>query len=455
MKTTVTTLSNKFALKPKSAFTQLVERLFAENVQTKGNQGTLASVIGTCFASMSQVQHTWKRETFRDLLLHLEAQGCYALLRDEVCISALANIAAFGNKLVREIHTWKKDAIEVETQMSSLIRHCFAQYQVPEFLESVFYYENKIQMLWYVQMGRGESVLSLSGFPVAFTKKMAHEFKIAPAHYSVAKAIRWAQAKGYGASADMAETLAWSALAEHYEHEQFWSTVVRFFAKHATLPYDKVQDVLFYIHNQFEENKSYSMKGRTWESLVKQSDEWHVEYNRKMAAMNRAEWNTSGINGFTKRVVTQTETVEYCIVELTNSEDLYEEGYEMSHCVAEYEYECIEGSSAIFSLRKKFGESAETMATIEVHLETKSIIQAKAKYNEPISFEAEKLMAEWAKKEKLELDYEEYYAEENRVHFPQEAQAARLPRAAAENINWRLVAFAVLMILRACAAMQR
>jgi hypothetical protein len=463
MKTTVTTLSNNFASKPKSAFTQLVERLFAENAKTIGNQGTLASVIGTCFASMSQVQHTWKRETFRDLLLRLEAQGCYALLRDEVCINALANIASFGNKLAREISIWEKDSIVVETQMSSLIKHCFAHYEVPEFLESVFYYENKIQMLWYVQLGRGESILGLSGFPVKFTRKMAHEFKNAPANYTVAQAIRWAQAKGHSASADMAETIAWSSLSDCFEHEAFWATVVRFFATHESLSFVKVQEVLFYIKEQFEADKTYSMKGRTWEALVKQSDEWHVAYYRRMAALNRAEWSASGINGFSKSVASETENTECYIIELMNSEDLYEEGYEMSHCVAEYEYECIEGFAAIFSLRKKSAEGFETLATIEVHLETKTIVQAKAKYNEHISPEAESLMAEWAEKEKLTLDYEEYYAEENQVHLPQEARDVQYnapqnnynAQRNTEEINWKLVAFAMLMILKACAALHR
>lgn len=453
METKVTTLTSQFAAKPKSAFTQLVERLFAENVKTVGNQGTIASVIETCFASMSQVQHTWKRETFRDLLLHLEAQGCYALLRDEVCINALANIASFGNKLVGEIAAWEKDSLEVEIQMSSLIKHCFAQYEVPEFMESVFYYENKKHIYWYVQLGRGESVLNLSNFPVKLTKKMAHEFKKAPSNYTVEKAIRWAQAKGYGATADMAETLAWGVLSEYFENEEFWAKVIRFFAQYKALPFHQVQEVLFYIHHQFEENKSYSFKGRNWDPLLRQSNEWHVEYHRKIAAQNRADWSPSGVNGFAKTVVFEEKTIEYNIVELVNSEALYEEGYEMSHCVAEYEYECILGNTAIFSLREKVAENMATLATIEVDVEAKSIVQAKARYNEYISSEAENLLVEWAKKEKLTLSYDEY------GEYPaQQHQGQAVPAFQARNqdkINWKLVAFLILMVLKACSALHR
>jgi hypothetical protein len=470
------TTMNTIATKPKTAFTQMVERLYAEKQQSIGNQGTLASVIGTCFASMSFEQNPWKRAAFRDLLLHMEAQGSYAVLRDEVYITVLANIATFGNKMVRGISAWEKKSIVAEIQISELIKHCFAQYEVPEFLESVFYYENKIHMLWYVQLGRGESVLGLSGFPVRFTKKMAHEFKDAPVNFSVPQAIRWAQAKGYGASKDMAETLAWSDLPESFEREVFWVTVIQFFAKHETLPYAKVQEVLFYIKETFEADKNFAMKGRTWEALVKQSDEWHVEYHRKLAALNRAEWNPSGVNSFRKSVVTESEAIEYEIVELMNSEALYDEGYEMNHCVADYEYECIEGSAAIFSLRKKQAETETTLATIEVCLETKTIVQAKAKYNECISLEAENLMVEWAKKEALELDYEEYYAHD---HVPQAAPIALPAAIAAEpaprpivynapqnnyraerntdasDVNWKFILYIAFMLVKACALLAR
>lgn len=453
MATKVTTLSNKMAAKPKSAFTQLVERLFAENVKTIGNQGTIASVIGTAFASMSQAQYTWKREAFRDLLLHLEAQGCYALLRNTVCINALANMASFGNKLVREIKAWEKETLEVETQMSALIKHCFALYDVPEFMESVFYYENKKHCYWYIQLGRGESVLKLSSFPIKLTKKMAHEFKKAPANYNVEKAIRWAQAKGYGASCDMAETLAWSTLSEHFENEEFWAKVIKFLSQYNTLPYHQVQEVLFYIGNQFEANKSYSIKGRTWETLLKQSIEWHVEYHKKLAALNRADWSSCGITGLTKIVVFEQKSVEYKIMELTNSEALYDEGYEMSHCVAEYEYECVMGSSAIFSLRKKVAKDSSTLATIEIDVESKSIVQAKAKYNECISLEAETILVEWAKKENLTLCYDEYVEYPAQEHPNGEAHAFQ--RRNQDEINWKLILFILFLIIKACSALSR
>src|SRR5690606_39338635 len=102
--------------------------------------------------------------------------------------------------------------------------------EVPEFMEHVFSTGSKVQMLWYIQLGRGDSVQQLSGFPVSFTKAMAHEFRLTPAGYTVEKAIRRAQALGYGATAKRAEAIAWSLLSENFEDEVFQTALVKYFA---------------------------------------------------------------------------------------------------------------------------------------------------------------------------------------------------------------------------------
>lgn len=474
METNTITLTNKAVKANATAFQQMVEHLYAEKRVSVGNQGTLRSVIATCFASMSQVQNSWKRDTFRDLLLHLEAQNCYALLRNELYINALANMASFGNKMVREINSWENNSLVTETQMSSLIKYCFATYEVPEFMESVFYGQNKIQMLWYVQMGRGDSVLKLTSFPIQLTKKMAHEFKKAPANYSVEQAIRFAQAKGFGASEIMSETLAWSVLSEGFEHEEFWQKVVAFFAKYNELPFAKVQEVLFYIKEQFALNKNFTMKGRTWEALVRNSDEWHLEYYKRMNALNRAQWSTSQIRGFEKNTFELNQNNFYYIVELVNSEELYDEGYQMSHCVAEYEYDCIQGKTAIFSLRKKQQETDSeytTLATIEVDIEAKAVVQAKAMYNEWVSKVAYEMIVEWAEKESLELDFEYFDEElqgdqvqqpvedqvffENQFRVPQynynEEYDRRFQRESQSDVDLKWIFYLIFLLVKACA----
>ena len=92
------------------------------------------------------------------------------------------------------------------------------------------------------------------------------------------------------------------------------------------------------------------------------------------------------------------------------------------------------------------------------------------KNHDEISLEAKTLLKEWAKKEKLELDYEEYYEGENAMHVPPIAEAAaparpvvynmpqnnlRAARNYGSNINWRLVLYIAFMLMKACAALSR
>src|SRR6185503_18900522 len=91
--------------------------------------------------------------------------------------------------------------------------------------------------------------------------------------------------------------------------------------------------------------------------------------------------------------------------ELTGSKLLVEEGRRMKHCVATYSYQCEAGQTAIFSLRKySFGLLIDTMATIEVCLSLRRIVQAKAKLNKKISDEARMYLDEWASKNQLSVN---------------------------------------------------
>ncbi|OYQ44874.1 hypothetical protein CHU92_02235 [Flavobacterium cyanobacteriorum] len=279
------TLSTKVLTAFKGNFAAMVERLYHEEPSLQGYQGTLESSIRMHFAQMSARNHLWKRDTFRRLLLHMYAKKCFAVLKNPEYIRVLANISAFGNTMVREPETWRKDSLTPQGQLASLIRHCFAQYDVPEFLEYVFAGDNKIHMLWYVQLGRGESVQQLSGFPVQFTKRMAHEFRATPFEFTVEQAIRRAQALGFGANVLRAEVLAWSSLQRNFENEAFKAEVIQFIARvPENLTIDVVEPVLEYVFQMQRQNPAYSMRGRTWAALARLSAEWHRDMARKREA---------------------------------------------------------------------------------------------------------------------------------------------------------------------------
>lgn len=439
MKTLSTTFKRAFT----GSFAAMVERLYNEEASLQGN-GSLEGSIQMYFAQMSIHNRLWKRDTFRRLLLHMHAKKCYGVIRNPEHIKVLANISAFGNKLVREPESWKKDSLTAEGQLASLIRHCFAQYDVPEFMEYVFAADNKIHMLWYVQLGRGDSVQQLSAFPVELTKRMAHEFRETPNEFTVAQAIRRAQALGFGATAVRAEIIAWSSLHRSFEDEAFRAEVIQFIAHvPEELTIDVVEPVLEYVLEMHRHNPGFRIWGRTWAALARVSAEWHREMARKREAEDYREWSKL-LTDFTFEEGLAT----FKIIELTNSVALYDEGNEMAHCVAEYVYDCMEGSAAIFSLRKftRGLEGFETLVTIEVSPACLSIVQVAARYNEDISEEAEHVVKLWAKQENLVLDYGEHYAPpQGEAVFEQQA-----PRTKVSVLWFCLAQILVQILVRAC-----
>lgn len=413
------TLRTAVRTEPANNFATMVERLYAGEASAL-KQGTLVSVIAVHFISMGAA-NDGKRNTFRRLLLQMNSRRCYAVLRNPGFINVLANMSTFGTKMVRPVEDWVKDSLTAEGQLASLIRHCFAKFDVPEFMEHVFAEGNIIHMFWYIQLGRGESVQKLSGFPIAFTKKMAHEFRETPSQYTVVQAIRRAQALGFGARACTAEAIAWADTIEQLPEAAFREAVIRFVAGvDGTVAFDQLQQTVEYLTAMYRENASFSLKGRTWASLTRDAARYHAELAKKRAAECFSDWERSAVKDYE----IERESVIFRIVQLDTSEALYEEGAEMSHCVAEYAYDCAEGSCAIFSLRKfATGDTFfERLATIEVRLETAEIVQAKARYNEDISDEAHEIIFDWAKREKLTADYGFYDPADDIAHpVPQPA----------------------------------
>ncbi|WP_294821518.1 PcfJ domain-containing protein [uncultured Flavobacterium sp.] len=429
-------------------FRAMVERLYAEPPALQGYQGTLESAIRVQFALMGQTE--WKRDAFRTLLLHLYGKKCYAVLRNPGFIEIVANIAAFGNKIVRPIEEWKKDSLTAEGQMASMLRHCFAKYDVPEFMEYAFAGNNRIHMYCYIKLGRGDRVQSLGILPAGFTAKMAHEFRNTPKHFTIVQAIRRAQALGCGATPARAEAIAWAHELEHYQNPVFALAAIAFAAKaQARIAFNELQSVLRYLNAAYVADNAYNFKGRTWASVTIRAALYHAELAKRHAAEQFSDWELCNVKDYE----VEKESGIFRIIQLGTSQELYDEGAEQSHCVADYAYDCTIGSCAIFSLRKYVPgeEGHDILATIEVAVETREIVQAKAKFNGELSDEAFNIMSEWARAENLAdgICYDEYVAPEQQYEGPQDYGRPHGENAGTnpEMIKWIIVAIIKLIIL--------
>jgi hypothetical protein len=227
---------------------------------------------------------------------------------------------------------------------------------------------------------------------------MAHHFLQAPDDFTVSAALRWGQIIGLGGNERLVRAVVATRLGEHFGHEEFWATVLRFFVAHPLLDLAQIGPIVDFIHNerfvgqevfvapgrieqQGPPQPNFTMKGRTPESLLRQVGTWH----RSLANTHqtRMEWAPSGIDRF--RFVEGTErsgkVKVWTITELLSAKALSAEGRTMKHCVASYAHSCATRLKSIWTLEVDSFEGRAKLLTIEVLNSSRSIVQARGKCN--------------------------------------------------------------------------
>ena len=451
-----------------SKYIALVEKIYAADNKNIRYNGTIESLLWEHFAQMSKTRNTWKRATFKTLLLHLYAEGCYAVLRSPVYVKVLANIATFGLKMVRPIEKWKRPSFVPDEQLEDLIDHCFATYPTPVFLATAFYDTSLSRMLWYVKVGSGAAIKSLPNYPEHFTAKMTHIFRNTPKGFSIDQALIRAEALGYGASPEMAERMAWSRLTEVAANGMFWSTVIQFFAK-TNVDHNTLRTLLEYLASCIAANANYSLKGRTLQTVQRDAAIWHEHMQKRRDAANEVDWEPSDIQPLYFEGTHNGKRVSYRTVELLTADELYQEGTDMNHCIADYIDDCHCGDSSVFSLRRYDGDTFKKLATIEINPVTKVIIEAQGNCNTDLSDKAIIALRAWAKQGHVKMHEHSLEAVPYVPPVHQNVEAAPAPIAAIVSqsnaadyhrdsnvtVDWRLIAIVLkllLLVAKSCAA---
>ncbi|MBC7922746.1 MAG: PcfJ domain-containing protein [Ferruginibacter sp.] len=386
---------------PHKFFSQLVERIYDGKATQTDRQHY--PVLHSLFATAKQES---KSTAFKTLLLRVEKQHCYRLLAEERYLTGLYHVACFQSSFVRDVRLWKKTSHNPTKQFSSLLRHCFAQYALPLFLDSAWLPGGReVERRWYVDLGTGFPARRLSHLPIVLTKRMSHEFMGAPDDCTIPEALRWGQVLAMGGDANLAWYVNRSWLGRnHFGEDAFWSTFIGFFAGLDMFDNRHLEAVVDYVRHQRTIQPGFSMKGRAPEALLRQTEAWHVQLNRARNRGGALVWKASGIRAFSWEEGKEERRKEYAIQELLSSNELLAEGKAMQHCVSSYAGSCYAGKCAIFSLSVlPAGSEAERLVTIEVNLRSCQVVQAKRKYNAaPVPKEMQ-LIREWADQSRLTL----------------------------------------------------
>jgi hypothetical protein len=410
---------------------KMIERIFrGELREVDVTEPHLQAICRACKAAQESRQ---TRLAFHNLLQHVRA--CSDLVSGQPVIAefgwhagntfidGLLALARQSRSWIRLPTLWKPQTHNARRQFSSLARHLFAHWPIPNFLDAVWFMGNDRRAVqqqgWFLHVASGQNIRT-ADLPLAYTKRMAHYFMQAPADFTVEAALRWGQIHGLGGTDRLAREIIGTRVGTNFENDDFWATVFQFLIANPLLDLAHVGPIIDYIYYQRfvpqdvfvaagvierrgPAQPNFTMKGRTPVSLLRQVEAWH----RTLAKFDqpKAEWPRSGIMGF--------EFIEgaerggnlkiWTITELLSTKALVAEGRKMRHCVATYAGSCASGECSIWTLEVESLEGRDKVLTVEVNNRARLICQARGKWNNRPGEKHRGILRRWAEKAWLNI----------------------------------------------------
>jgi hypothetical protein len=345
------------------------------------------------------------------------------LLTDHAAASfanALLALSAHSGDWVRPLDAWRARSHNARRQFQSLLRHLIARYVIPPFLDAAWFEgltaDGIKYQRWYKHLANGGNLRTVEDLPIPLTRSQAHLFLQTPEGVDILSAFRRALIIDLGGDERLVRSILASRIAIAFGAEEFWTTVFRFFIAHPELQTQHHGPIIDFLLDQkfipsvpnpladqpgqpaLESPQPHlSMKGRTPESLRRAVADWHRELDERQAVATAVgSWEQSGFSPFVREEETEGGQRVYEVTELLTAQELFEEGKAMSHCVASYARTCASGRSSIWSLRVQI-ESGRVirLATIEVRLSDRKIIQVRRRSNKPPTSRELSLLRRW------------------------------------------------------------
>lgn len=377
-----------------------------------------------------------KSDRAKELLLKHDILGEFgaALLKkapklaDERYAFGLRFLKARQQSWERPLEDWKPKGKAADTQFRSLVRHLIVKYSVPQFLYSVFWDDTDglrhrgSFLFYYLAQGgslrkavkpdfsyelRGEWVHAYRPLlPVPLTKRMCHTFTQSTSEHTLVSAVRHAQIEAFGGGQRVAERVCATHLGRDLAGgslaEEFWQSVLQWVCNQTMLDPARIGNIVDWVrHRRMEDANTFSMKGRTAVSVLREVERWHTDLAAQRDAL-KGIYESSGIKpyrGVRKvRLPTGADHKEiWTITEILNGKELREEGRAHRHCVVSYARSIEDGGTSIWSLQV----DGVRRVTIEVNNRTRQIVQAAGKFNRRATPVEKKTIDQWVAKNGL------------------------------------------------------
>jgi hypothetical protein len=338
----------------------------------------------------------------------------------DAILGGLLALSGSRNDWLRPVEEWQPQGANPIPLFSSLAHHLLADYPVPPVLLSAWFqgdtWVGRWQQHWFIRAGRGTSLRAV-GFPLPLTRRMAREFAVAPAHYPIPFALRWAQVRGLGGPDDLARAVAATRLGREFDNDEFWTSAILFLINRPTFDLALVEPVVEFLQDQkFQPRRvivgedtevgleapqpDLCLKGWTLDSLRRRVEAWKSR-RKEEAQRTLIRWGRSTIGEFLGR---DEAGRAWTIRELLDSDDLAAEGKAMDHCVATYTDTCSRRLATIWSVGVEGADGRERVATVEVDPASREVVQAKARSNDDPDEPCLAIVRAWADREGLKVE---------------------------------------------------
>jgi hypothetical protein len=358
----------------------------------------LVEPFTTIAAMLRSVSDQGTRDALAALLSHVAqtrllsraaAVAAWGRAAGNTWLEGLAALARFHSRWKRPLLAWRPASHSRWRQFASLCRHLLADYPTPAFLDAAWFLggpAGERQQGWFVHVASGGSVRT-ADLPVRLTRKMAHQFLLAPSHYTPDEAIRWAQVRALGGGRQHLAAILSTHLADCFEDDPFWVRAMEWLIHVPDFERHYARPVFDYLRQRRQAGTADAatdascLRGRSLTSMWERTRAWY----RELAAQRNltpAAWSRSGVQELHQVQWVNGEEVRWSITELVTSEELQAEGRFMGHCVASYQRRCEAGTSSIWSLRRQApGGKAKPRCTIELAPGRRRLCQVRGRAN--------------------------------------------------------------------------
>ncbi len=308
---------------------------------------------------------------------------------------------------IRDLDTWKCKSHNQTRQFSSLVRHLFAKYDIPLFMDSVWFMrENWFE--WFIEVGQGVNIRKVHDFPIKnYTKRMAHIMMNSPKKFTIQEAIRWGELCALNGDIKLFNALkgfnGYFDRLSNISIPEYDRQIIQWFINQHMLDYTQVAPLMDFIYRLYrrqiyingERIENFSLKGRDANRMIYLMNIWHNDL-AKIKQNKYDEWDSHKIDW--KYQLGKNENTRYWVFqEITNSKKLQKEGHIMKHCVYSYCSSCVSGNSGIFNLSC----NGESKLTIEVRFPEKNVCQIRGKCNRNPTDDEIRIINRWRIEKKL------------------------------------------------------